>query len=159
MFCLNGHHWRKPHFAAISRRKLEVTWWMEHSQYFFLLANGAGAMNSYCRELLSPQTGMAALTLTVMKGFEAKIEWFPYILPISIYSAYSSILRIRTSGGSRTRVRWFAVRRSNHYTTQLVPTKRQNVVFKPNVWKMQCLHSQEKKILQMFHSPSHFEGN
>ena len=29
-------------------------------------------MNSYCRELLSPQTGIAALTLTVMKGFEAK---------------------------------------------------------------------------------------
>ena len=38
----------------------------------FFLANGAGAMNSYCRELLSLQTGIAALTLTVMKGFEAK---------------------------------------------------------------------------------------
>ena len=51
---------------------MEVTWRMEHSRYFFFLANGAGAMNSYCRELLSPQTGIAALTLTVMKGFEAK---------------------------------------------------------------------------------------
>ena len=52
---------------------------MEHSRYFFFLANGAGAMNSYCRELLSPQTGIAALTLTVMKGFEAKKGWLPYI--------------------------------------------------------------------------------
>ena len=50
----------------------EVTWRMEHSRYFFFLANGAGAINSYCRELLSPQTGIAALTLTVMKDFEAK---------------------------------------------------------------------------------------
>ena len=50
----------------------EVTWRMEHSRYFFFLANGAGAMNSYCRELLSPQTGIATLTLTAMKGFEAK---------------------------------------------------------------------------------------
>ena len=45
---------------------------MEHSRYFFFLANGAGAMNRYYRELLSPQTGIAALTLTVMKGFKAK---------------------------------------------------------------------------------------
>ena len=52
----------------------EVTWRMEHSRYFFFLANGAGAMNSYCRESLSPQTGIAALTLTVMQGFEAKKE-------------------------------------------------------------------------------------
>ena len=29
---------------------------MEHSRYFFFLANGAGAMNSYYRELLSLQT-------------------------------------------------------------------------------------------------------
>ena len=39
-------------------------------------------MNSYCRELLSPETGIAALTLTVMKGFEAKkVDYhifFPY---------------------------------------------------------------------------------
>ena len=27
----------------------------------FFLANGAGAMNSYCTELLSPKTGIAAL--------------------------------------------------------------------------------------------------
>ena len=59
-------------FALMTFFLLEVTWRMEHSQYFFFLANGAGAMNSYCRELLSPQTGIAALTLTVMKGFEAK---------------------------------------------------------------------------------------
>ena len=45
---------------------------MEHSLYFFFLANGAGAMNSYYRELLSPQTGIAALTLTVMKGLVVK---------------------------------------------------------------------------------------
>ena len=55
---------------------------MEHSRYFFFLANGAGAMNRYYRELLSPQTGIAALTLTVMKGFEAKKVvyhiFFPY---------------------------------------------------------------------------------
>ena len=50
----------------------EEAWRMEHSRYFFFLANGAGAMNRYYRELLSPQTGIAALTLTVMKGFEAK---------------------------------------------------------------------------------------
>ena len=90
-------------------------------------------MNSYCRELLSPQTGIAAPTLTVMKGFEAKKEQFLYILPISDYSAYSNILCIRSSGGSQTQVRQLIVRHSNHYTTQLVPSKRQNVVFKPNV--------------------------
>ena len=48
-------------------------------------------MNSYCRELLSPQTGIAALTLTVMKGFEAKKDIYhtfclypytPRILPV-----------------------------------------------------------------------------
>ena len=50
----------------------EEAWRMEHSRYFFFLANGAGAMNSYYRELLSPQTGIAALTLTVMKGLEVK---------------------------------------------------------------------------------------
>ena len=55
----------------------EVTWRMEHSRYFFFFANGAGAMNSYCTELLSPQTGIAALTLTVMKGFEAKKRMIP----------------------------------------------------------------------------------
>ena len=33
-----------------------------------------------------PQTGIAALTLTVMKGFEAKKGWLPYILPVSVYS-------------------------------------------------------------------------
>ena len=99
----------------------EVTWWMEHLRCFFFLANGAGAMNSNCRELLFPQTGIAALTLTVMKGFEARKEWFPCILPISVYSAYSSTLRSFTSGGSRTRVRWLADRRSNHYTTQFAP--------------------------------------
>ena len=60
---------------------------MEHSRYFFFLANGAGAMNRYYRELLSPQTGIAALTLTVMKGFEAKKGGLPYILPVSVYSA------------------------------------------------------------------------
>ena len=59
---------------------------MEHSRYFFFLANGAGAMNRYDRELLSPQTGIAALTLTVMKGFEAKRDRLPYILPVSVYS-------------------------------------------------------------------------
>ena len=59
---------------------------MEHSRYFFFLANGAGAMNRYYRELLSLQTGIAALTLTVMKGFEAKKGWLPYILPVSVYS-------------------------------------------------------------------------
>ena len=123
----------------------------------FFLANGASAMNSYCRELLSPQTGITALTLTVMKGFEAKKGWLPCILPISVYSTYSSILRNRTSARSRTRVRRFAVRCSNHYATQLVPTKWQNVVFKLNVWKRQCLHSRGKKIPRMFHSPSHFE--
>ena len=90
-------------------------------------------MNSFCRELLSPQTGIAALTLTVMKGFKAKKGLLPYIPPISVYSAYSSILRIRTSGESRTWVRRFAVRCSNHYATQLVSTNRQNVVFKLNV--------------------------
>ena len=90
-------------------------------------------MNSYCRELLSPQTGIAALTLTVMKGFEAKKGCLPYIPPISVYSAYSSILRIRTSSGSRTRVRRFAGRCSNHYATHLVSIKRKNVVFKLNV--------------------------
>ena len=50
---------------------------MEHSHYFFFLA-----MNSNCRELLSPQTGIAVLTLTVMKGFKAKKVnhhvFFPY---------------------------------------------------------------------------------
>ena len=111
----------------------EVTWRMEHARYFFFLANGAGAMNSYCRELLSPQIGIAAPTLTVMKGFEAKNERFLCILLISDYTAYSTILRIRTSGGSRTRVRRFAVRHSNHYSAQLIPLKRQNVAFKPNV--------------------------
>ena len=53
-------------------KKKEEAWRMEHSRYFFFLANGAGAMNRYYRELLSPQTGIAALTLTVIKGFEAK---------------------------------------------------------------------------------------
>ena len=57
----------------------------------FFLANGAGAMNRYCRELLSPQTGIAALTLTVMKGFEAKKGRLPHFLPVSVYSAYPSI--------------------------------------------------------------------
>ena len=51
---------------------MEVNWQMEHSRYSFFLANGSGAMNSCCRELLSPQTGIAALPLTVMQGFEAK---------------------------------------------------------------------------------------
>ena len=51
---------------------MEEAWRMEHSRYFFFLANGAGAMNRYYRELLSPQTSIAALALTVMKGFEAK---------------------------------------------------------------------------------------
>ena len=60
---------------------------MEHSRYFFFLANGAGAMNRYYRELLSPQTGIAALTLTVMKGFEAKKGCLSYDLPVSVYSA------------------------------------------------------------------------
>ena len=45
---------------------------MEDSRYFFFLTNGAGAMNSYYRELLYPQTGITALTLTVMKGLEVK---------------------------------------------------------------------------------------
>ena len=61
------------------------------------------------------------------------------------YPSILRILRIRTSGGSRTRVRRFAVRHFNHYTTLFVPTNRQNVVFKPNVWKRQCLHSWGKK--------------
>ena len=60
---------------------------MEHSRYFFFLANGAGAMNRCYRELLSPQTGIAALTLTVMKGFKAKKGRLPYILPVSVYSS------------------------------------------------------------------------
>ena len=90
-------------------------------------------MNSYCKELLSPQTGIAALTLTVMKGFEAKKDKFLYVLPKSIYPAYPSILRICTSGGSQIWVRRLAVRHSNHYTTQIVPIWLQNVVFKPNV--------------------------
>ena len=90
-------------------------------------------MNSYCRELLSPQTGIAALTLPVMKGLEAKKGWLPYVLPVSIHSVYPSIVHVCTSGGSRTRVCRVAVRCSNHYAMQLVPTKRQNVVFKLNV--------------------------
>ena len=77
---------------------------MEHSRYFFFLANGSGAMNSCCRELLSPQTVIAALTLTVMQGFKAKKDWFMYIRPFSVYSAYSTNLHSCTSGGSRTRV-------------------------------------------------------
>ena len=60
---------------------------MEHSRYFFFLANGAGAMNSCYRELLSPQTGIAARTLTVMKGLEVKKYGMTYFLPISVYSA------------------------------------------------------------------------
>ena len=56
---------------------------MEHSRYFFFLANGAGAMNRYYRELLSPQTGIAALTLDQKK--------VPHILSVSVYSALPSI--------------------------------------------------------------------
>ena len=44
-----------------------------------------------------------------------------------------SSVRIRTSAGSRTQVRWYAIRRSNHSATQLVPLNRQNDVFKLNV--------------------------
>ena len=76
---------------------------MEHSRYFFFLANGAGAMNSYYRELLSPQTGIAAQTLTVMRGLEVKKDGLTRNLPISVYAAYYSNVRIRTSAGSRTR--------------------------------------------------------
>ena len=106
---------------------------MEHSRYFFFLANGAGAMNSYYRELLSPQTGIAAQTLTVTKGLEVKKDCMTRHLPISVYSTYSSNVRIRTSAGSRTRGRWYAVRHSSHSATQLVPLVRQNDVFKLNV--------------------------
>ena len=106
---------------------------MEHSRYFFFLANGAGAMNSYYRELLSPQTGIAAQTLTVMKNLEVKKDLQTRNLPISASSTYSSNVRIRTSAGSRTRVRWYAVWHSNHSATQLVPSMRQNDVFKLNV--------------------------
>ena len=78
---------------------------MEHSRYFFFLANGAGAMNSYYRELLSPQTGIAAQTLTVTKGLEVKKYCLTHDLPISAYSRNSFNVRIRTSDGSRTRSR------------------------------------------------------
>ena len=59
-------------YQKINEKIKEEAWRMEHSRYFFFLANGAGAMKRYYRELLSPQTGIAALTLTVIKGFEAK---------------------------------------------------------------------------------------
>ena len=118
-----------------------------HSRYFFFLANGAGAMNSYCRELLSPQTGIAALTLTVMKGFEAKkvnyYSFFLYPYTPRILSFISDL--ICTTGGSRTRVSRHEVKCSNHYATMLAQIKRRNVVFKLNVWKRQCLHSRGKK--------------
>ena len=76
-------------------------------------------MNSYCRELLSPKTGIAALTLTVMKGFEAKKRMIPvHSAYIPLYCVgYSSTLCNFTSGRSRTRVRWLEDRRSNYCTT------------------------------------------
>ena len=112
---------------------------------FFFLAHRSGAMNSCCRELLSPQTGIAALTLTVMQSFIAKKGCSAHIFPISIHSAPSVIPSIDSSGGSRTGVSYFAGRRYNHYTTLLTTINRQNVVFKPNVWKRQCLHLRGKK--------------
>ena len=125
----------------------------------FFLANGAGAMNSYCRELLSPQTGIAALTLTVMKGFKAKKDCFPHFLPISVYSAYSFIQHIRTSGGSRTRLRWFAVNRLSTLTITLCSLHQSsdkmsylNQMYEKGIVSIR----EEKKIPQMFHSPSHF---
>ena len=90
-------------------------------------------MNSYYRELLSPQTGIAAQTLTVTKGLEVKKHCLTHHLPLSVYSTNSSNVRFRTSAVSSTRGQWYAVRHSNHSATQLVPLMRQNDVFKLNV--------------------------
>ena len=79
--------------------------------------------------MLSPQTGIAALTLTVMQGLEAKKD--DYILHLQgsciLYHICTTHPRIEPSyRGSRAK-------RTNHSTTQLAALKRRNVVFKPNV--------------------------
>ena len=130
---------------------------MEHSWYFFFLANGA-CLWKLLHVIAISQAGITAPTLIVMQGFKAKKDCSMHILPWScVYTPLSSIPCIRTSGANWTRVRWLVTERCNHHTTLLATIRWQNVIFKPNVWKRQWLHSQGKKIPQMFHSPSHFE--
>ena len=78
--------------------------------------------------MLSPQAGIASLTLTVKQGFEAKKDSYVHFLPGSciLYHIFTAHPQIEPGcRGSRAE-------RTNHYTAQLAALQRQNVVFKPN---------------------------
>ena len=79
--------------------------------------------------LLSSQAGIAAPTLTVMQGFEAKKDSFVHLLPSSciLYLTCTTQLRIEPGCGGLT------AEHANHYTAQLAAMQGQNVVLKPNV--------------------------
>ena len=87
--------------------------------------------------MLSPQAGIAAPTLTIKQGFEAKKRLLRVYFPTLLFTPQCSIPRNRNPSANRTRVRWLEAEHDNHYTVLLAKMQWQNVVFnfKPNVWE------------------------
>ena len=85
--------------------------------------------------MLSPQASIAAPTLTIMQGFEAKKRLLLVYNPTHPFTPYCSISRNHSPSANRTQVRWLKSEHVNHYTVLLATMHWQNVVFKPNVWE------------------------
>ena len=91
---------------------------------------------SYCHVIAIPHAGIAASTVTVMQGFQAKKDCSMHFLPISkccVYTPYTSIPRVCNPSVNRTLLRWLEGKRVNRYTTPIAAMHCQNAVFKPNV--------------------------
>ena len=87
-----------------------------------------------CHVIANPQAGIAAPTLAVMQGSQAKKKIAPCIsspiLRHSVHTPYTSIPRVQSPSANRTRLRWLEGEHVNHYTTPVAPMQCQNAVFK-----------------------------
>ena len=70
-----------------------------------------------CCHISIPKAGIAAPTLTVMQGFQAKKDCSVHFFPAPVYcvyTPYTSIPRVRNPSTNQTRVWWLKDERVNH---------------------------------------------